>query len=97
MMLNYKYLLRSKPTTPPTKRTLRVERDNLEKNIAKTESRMEELDEEFWKAGGTCCTSCWSGEYRELSAKNNRRRERLFIVKNKLTRLKFGRPVNQIT
>ena len=71
---------------------LKVELENIYKNLKRTEKRMGEIHSEFIRAKAPCCPSCWSHEYSMLATKQENREERAKVIRKKLGLDKFTIP-----
>lgn len=58
---------------------------NLEAAIQKNEQRMDDIVDEFERARGICCPSCWSEEYATLLNKVERQELRYQQLYNRVT------------
>ena len=72
---------------------LKIELENLERNIRKTDDYMSQLNNEFWADGGICCPMCGMPLYRVLHNKQeNRYKRRTEILKKLADSTKCSRP-----
>ena len=65
---------------------LRQEQLNLQRKIRTEDARLAELEGAFWAGGGVCCPYCGIPGFSKAIDAQNRRRERLQCVTEKLNR-----------
>ncbi len=65
---------------------IRGEIHDLERKIPKIDAELEEIEDRFWREGGTCCPGCGVPGFTEKQNAQERRRLRLAQIRAKLAR-----------